>query len=142
MQAMWKHRGAVLSRGPAGRLGRRGLLYLALFQVTLPLLAPVVDVFALYGLLFLDPVAVAVAWLGFSGVQTVLAAFAFRLDRESIAPLWSMPLQQLVYRQLMYLVVIQSIVTALVGARLGWHKLERHGSARVGSVARSPAGVD
>jgi len=31
---------------------RRGLTYLMLFQVLLPLLAPVVDVFAIYGLVF------------------------------------------------------------------------------------------
>jgi len=40
MQAMWKHRGTVLHTGAAGRLGRRGLVYLTLFQVLLPLLAP------------------------------------------------------------------------------------------------------
>ena len=53
MQAMWKHRRAVIERGPSGRFGRRGLTYLALFHVLLPLIAPVVDVFAIYGLLFL-----------------------------------------------------------------------------------------
>lgn len=40
LQAMWKHRGALLQSGAAGKLGRRGLLYLLLFQVLLPLLAP------------------------------------------------------------------------------------------------------
>ena len=30
MQAMWKHRRAVIEGGPSGRLGRRGLAYLAL----------------------------------------------------------------------------------------------------------------
>jgi cellulose synthase/poly-beta-1,6-N-acetylglucosamine synthase-like glycosyltransferase len=55
LQSMWKHRWAVLQRGPAGKLGWRGLGYVLLFQVLLPLLALVVDVFALYVLLFLDP---------------------------------------------------------------------------------------
>ena len=31
----------------------------------------------------------------------------------------------------MYLVVIQSVMTALSGVRLGWQPLQRHGSARV-----------
>ncbi len=57
LQAMWKHRGALIQRGAAGKLGRRGLVYLLLFQVLLPLLAPVVDVFAVYGLVFLNPPA-------------------------------------------------------------------------------------
>jgi hypothetical protein len=40
---VWKHRGAVFERGAAGRLGRRGIPYLLLFQVTLPMLGPFVD---------------------------------------------------------------------------------------------------
>jgi hypothetical protein len=40
-----------------------------------------------------------------------------------------MPLQLFVYRQLMYLVVIQSVVSALHGTRLKWHRVQRSGSA-------------
>jgi hypothetical protein len=39
-----------------------------------------------------------------------------------------LPLQQVVYRQLMYLVVIQSVATAGYGIRLRWHKLRRTGA--------------
>ncbi|NBH10389.1 glycosyltransferase [Amycolatopsis sp. SID8362] len=128
MQAMWKHRGALRQRGPAGKLGRRGLGYLLLFQVVLPLLAPTVDVFALYGLIFLNPFLVLGVWAGFLLVQLVMALYAFHLDGERPGPLWSLPLQQFVYRQLMYLVVIQSVVTAVAGARLRWQRMERYGS--------------
>ncbi len=128
MQAMWKHRGALVQRGQAGKLGRRGLGYLLLFQVLLPLLAPVVDVFAVYGLFFLDPWRIAALWLGFLGLQAAMGWYAFRLDNESPRPLWSLPLQQFVYRQLMYLVVIQSVFTALTGYRLRWQRMERYGS--------------
>jgi ABC-type Mn2+/Zn2+ transport system permease subunit len=38
-------------------------------------------------------------------------------------------LQQIVYRQLMYLVVFQSIVMALLGGRLRWHRMARTGAA-------------
>ena len=44
MQAMWKHRKALTDSGASGRFGRRGLPFLALFGVALPLLAPVVDI--------------------------------------------------------------------------------------------------
>ncbi len=128
MQAMWKHRGALVQRGQAGKLGRRGLGYLLLFQVLLPLLAPVVDVFAVYGMFFLDPLRILALWLGFLGLQGAMGWYAFRLDGESARPLWSLPLQQFVYRQLMYLVVIQSVFTALTGYRLRWQRMERYGS--------------
>jgi cellulose synthase/poly-beta-1,6-N-acetylglucosamine synthase-like glycosyltransferase len=131
LQAMWKHRGAVFQGGAAGKLGRRGLGYLLVLQVLLPLFAPVVDVFAIYGLIFLDPVRIGMLWLVFLVVQFLMAAYAFRLDNERLRPLWTLPLQQFVYRQLMYLVVIQSMVTALAGVHLRWHRMERYGSLRV-----------
>ncbi|MEV5878480.1 bifunctional polysaccharide deacetylase/glycosyltransferase family 2 protein [Streptomyces sp. NPDC052101] len=130
LQAMWKHRGAVVQRGAAGRLGRRGLLYLLLFQVLLPLLAPVVDVFALYGVVFLDPVRIIGLWLAFLLLQLLMGLYAFHLDGERPGPLWSLPLQQFVYRQLMYLVVIQSVFTAVSGSRLRWQRMKRYGSLR------------
>jgi cellulose synthase/poly-beta-1,6-N-acetylglucosamine synthase-like glycosyltransferase len=134
LQAMWKHRGALVQTGPSGKLGRRGLGYLLLFQVLLPLLAPVVDVFALYGLIFLEPVRILGLWLAFLLLQVAMALYAFRLDGERPAVLWSLPLQQFVYRQLMYLVVIQSVWTALAGSRLRWQRMERYGSLQVPEV--------
>lgn len=128
LQAMWKHRGAMVQRGRAGKFGRRGLTYLMLFQVLLPLLAPVVDVFAIYGLVFLNPVRVLSVWAGFVVLQVAMGFYAFWLDGERAGPLWTLPLQQFVYRQLMYLVVIQSVFTALAGTRLRWQRMERYGS--------------
>ncbi len=128
LQSMWKHRHAFFQRGPAGRFGRRGLTYLALFHIVLPLLAPAVDVFAVYGVVFGDTSRVLMIWLMFVAMQGVVGAYALRLDHERLGPLWSLPLQQLVYRQLMYLVVIQSVVTALLGAPLRWHAMRREGT--------------
>jgi cellulose synthase/poly-beta-1,6-N-acetylglucosamine synthase-like glycosyltransferase len=102
MQAMWKNRRAVIERGPSGRFGRYCLTYLALFHVLLPLIAPVVDVFSIYGLVFLNPVKVTLFWLTFV-------------------------LLQVVYRQLMYLVTIQSVITALIGTRQRWQAISRAG---------------
>ena len=131
LQAVWKHRRAVLRRGD--RIGRRAIPYLALFQIALPLTAPLIDLFALYGLVFLDPVPVLGYWLAFNALNLALGWFAFRLDGESPRPLWAMPLQQFVYRQLMYLVVIESAISALAGTRPHWHKLERTGEVEIGS---------
>ncbi|MFF7703734.1 bifunctional polysaccharide deacetylase/glycosyltransferase family 2 protein [Streptomyces lydicus] len=129
LQAMWKHRRAVVELGPAGRFGRRGLSYLVIFQVILPLLAPIVDVFALYGALFRGPVLSAGVWLGFLGLQLACAGYALRLDGERMRALWAMPFQLFVYRQLMYLVVIQSVVAFLLGTRLRWQRMHRSGTA-------------
>jgi cellulose synthase/poly-beta-1,6-N-acetylglucosamine synthase-like glycosyltransferase/peptidoglycan/xylan/chitin deacetylase (PgdA/CDA1 family) len=127
MQAMWKHRRAVIERGQSGRFGRYCLTYLALFHVLLPLMAPVVDVFSLYGLVFLNPVQVIGFWLAFLGLQTVAGGYALRLDGERLRSLWILPLQQVVYRQLMYLVTIQSVIAALLGTRQRWQVIRRAG---------------
>jgi cellulose synthase/poly-beta-1,6-N-acetylglucosamine synthase-like glycosyltransferase/peptidoglycan/xylan/chitin deacetylase (PgdA/CDA1 family) len=127
MQSMWKHRRALFDRGASGRMGRWGLLNLALFQVLLPLLAPLVDLFLVYGLIFLDPLTTAALWGAVLSVQLLAATYALRMDGERLRDVWLVPLQQLVYRQLMYLVLIESVLTALAGSRLRWHKLNRAG---------------
>ena len=140
MQAMWKHRRAIVEKGPGGKFGRRGLLNLFLFQTLMPLLSPLIDVFLVYGLLFLDPVQTVIAWLAMLAVQMISTIYAFRLDSESLRPLWRLPLQQFVYRQLMYLVLIQSVLAALGGIRLGWQKLRRTGGLNALMGARLPTG--
>jgi cellulose synthase/poly-beta-1,6-N-acetylglucosamine synthase-like glycosyltransferase len=136
MQAVWKHRGAMLSRDPRERrIGRRALPYMFLFQIVLPIVAPLIDLFALYGILFMEPTRVAIAWGVFNLLQLGIAVFAFRLDREPLRPLWALPLQQFVYRQLMYLVIIESTVSAVQGMRSGWKHLPRTGDVVVGAEA-------
>ncbi|WTQ70460.1 glycosyltransferase [Streptomyces sp. NBC_00161] len=131
MQAMWKHRGAVTSRGPAGRFGRLGLPLVVLFGVVAPLLAPLVDMFLLYGVLFGDAPITLTSWGGFILLQAALSWYAFRLDSEKPWHLISLPIQQLVYRQLMYIVLLQSAITAMTGGRLRWQKLRRTGEVAV-----------
>jgi cellulose synthase/poly-beta-1,6-N-acetylglucosamine synthase-like glycosyltransferase len=137
LQSLWKHRGALL-HPKEGRIGSRALPYMVLFQVLLPLAAPLIDLFAIYSILFLDPLPILAFWAAFNACQIVLAWVAFGWDRESRRPLWSMPLQQLVYRQLMYLVVIDSLMVALMGTRLHWHRLSRTGEVEVPPSAPRP----
>ncbi len=132
MQAVWKHKSALLTRDPRERrIGRLALPYMILFQIVLPIVAPLVDLFALYGLLFGNTTLVLAFWLGFNALQLVLAAFAFRMDKEPLRPLWALPLQQFVYRQLMYVVIIESTVSALAGVRARWRHLARTGDVEV-----------
>jgi cellulose synthase/poly-beta-1,6-N-acetylglucosamine synthase-like glycosyltransferase len=135
LQAIWKHRGAV-REGRA--LGLIGLPSIVVAQVILPLLAPTFDLFALYGVLFGNPGRYLAIWAGFNVLGLCVALYAFRLDGESPGPLWAMPLQQFVYRQLLYLVVFESVMSAFAGTRLRWHTLTRTGDVVVGAPAASP----
>jgi len=135
MQAVWKHRAAIGRRavtGPGGaitHMGRIGIPYLMLFGMILPLLAPLVDLFAIVGLLYTSASTIAITWILFGSIQVLLAAYALHMDGEKLRTLWALPLQQVVYRQLLYLVVLESAVSALAGTRLRWHKLARAGTA-------------
>ncbi|MFF4506297.1 bifunctional polysaccharide deacetylase/glycosyltransferase family 2 protein [Streptomyces sp. NPDC001401] len=135
MQALWKHRKSLTDKGPSGRFGRVGMPLVVIFQIITPVFAPLIDVFTVYSMIFVDFTAALLAWLAVLGVQLLCAAYAFRLDREKYRYLLMMPLQQLAYRQMMYLVLIHSCITALTGGRLRWQKLKRTGE--VGT----PAGV-
>ena len=147
LQAMWKHRDAIGESGQGRKLGSC-LIYILLFQVILPLFAPLIDVFAVYGMFVFDLRTTLSTWLAFNVLQLVTAGYAFRLDRESLWPLWALPLQQVLFRQLLYLVGIQSVVTALLGTRLGWQSIRRTGAFSAGittgqrpSRRSLPAGV-
>jgi cellulose synthase/poly-beta-1,6-N-acetylglucosamine synthase-like glycosyltransferase len=135
MQSVWKHRRALLRRSE-GPIGTIGLPYLILFQIALPLLAPLIDIFALYGILFLNPIPVLAYWLAFNLLLLLQGAYAFHLDRERPWPLIALPLQTFVYRQLMYLVVLQSVASAVQGLRLRWQHVERSGDVEVIKAAR------
>ena len=104
-------------------------------------IAPAMDAFLIYGLLFLDVRTTLALWGWLILTQLLAGLYAFRMDREPLGPLWSLPLQQFVYRQLMYLVVIQSVFTAAYGMRLPWVKLRRTGDVRFAEdvVGRSAA---
>ena len=87
-------------------------------------------------MIFIDFKAALLAWLAVlaasnSSARPTRSGSTGRKYRY----LLMMPLQQLAYRQMMYLVLIHSCITALTGGRLRWQKLKRTGE--VGT----PAGV-
>ena len=134
MQAMWKHRHSLVERGPSGRFGRLGLPFIVLFTVVLPMLAPLLDILVLYGAFFLNRWETIIGWLAVLVIQVITAILAFRLDRERLRALWALPLQQFAYRQVMYLVLAQSLITAITGRRLRWQKLHRSGEVAVATA--------
>jgi cellulose synthase/poly-beta-1,6-N-acetylglucosamine synthase-like glycosyltransferase len=130
IQSMWKHKSALWAR-PRRSRGAQAIAVLALFQVILPLAAPLIDLFAVYSIVFLDPLPILAFWGAFNLFQLALAWSAFGFDGESRRCLWALPLQQLVHRQIMYLVVYDAIISALLGSRLSWQRVARSGDVTV-----------
>jgi len=139
LQCMWKHRDALF-RPRYGALGLIAMPNVWVFQILFPLLSPVMDLTLLWTIVSAalerleHPAEYSVTNLGqvlfyyalFLAADSLAAAFAFLLEkREEWGLLWWLFLQRFCYRQVMYYVMIKSVVAAARGAMVGWGKLER-----------------
>ena len=146
LQCLWKHRGDLFNtRRPV--LGFVALPQIWLFQIVLTMASPLVDLaivsslgWAFYGHYFHpvewspdDTLRSLFYWAAFIFLDLSAGALGMALERR--APwgdlIW-LPVQRFGYRQLMYWVVVRSVVTAIRGYRVGWGKLERRATAVVG----------
>jgi cellulose synthase/poly-beta-1,6-N-acetylglucosamine synthase-like glycosyltransferase len=145
LQCLWKHRASLFdTRQPV--LGFVALPQIWLFQIFLTTAAPLVDL-AVVSSLALSIYAWSYHpaewspdelmrglyyWAVFIFVDLAAAALGMAMERR--APwrdiLW-LPVQRFGYRQLMYYVVVKSVLTAIQGSRVGWGKLERRASVTV-----------
>jgi hypothetical protein len=73
-------------------------------------------------------------WAAFICLDLSAGALGMAMERRAPwADLVWLPVQRFGYRQLMYYVVVKSVVTAIQGRRVGWGKLERRATATVKS---------
>jgi len=132
LQNLWKHRNAFLNP----RYGTFGLLALPglwLYQITFQAVAPAVDLMILSSLWMGDLHRILFYYALFFVAELIGALVAFSLEREDKRLLVWMFWQRFVYRQLMYYVIVRSILRAIGGSSTGWGKLERKGTSRVRS---------
>ena len=155
LQCIWKHREATFStKHPT--LGFIALPQIWLFQIFLALAAPLVDLAVIYSVVaaLMDKMMHPVEWSPDKLTQSLLywAAFilvdlsacALGMALERRAPwkdlVW-IPVQRFGYRQLMYYVVIKSVLTAIRGPMVGWNKLERRATAEMQSDPQEGGGL-
>jgi hypothetical protein len=134
----------VVERGNAGRLGRRAIPYQFVMGYLIPLLAPAVDVLVVYQLVFDgDARAASIGvWLLLNLLTGLAAAYSLAIDGERVTPVWAVPFQQVVYRQLLYVAVIRGTWAALLGFRLRWQKLDREGMAALDTSSYERESID
>ncbi len=146
LQCLWKHREGLFNpKRPI--LGFVALPQIWVFQIFLTVAAPLVDlaIFSSLGWAIYARAYHPVEWSPDDSIRSVfywaafifldLSAGALGMALERAAPwkdlIW-LPVQRFGYRQLMYYVVVKSVVTAIRGYRVGWGKLERRATAVVG----------
>lgn len=134
MQCFWKHRDACFDPAHKG-LGLLSLPNILIFQILIPMLAPLADLMLLFSLFWnrTDPAAQERTWmfyLVFLLVDMLVGFIALRFEKENKWNLlWLIP-QRFIYRQLMYVILFRSISRALKGEAQGWGVLKRTGNVR------------
>jgi cellulose synthase/poly-beta-1,6-N-acetylglucosamine synthase-like glycosyltransferase len=130
MQSFYKHRRALFSRRTPG-LGWLGLPNILVFQLLLPLFTPFADLMLVAALAGGDARQAGLFYGLYLLIDLVCAAVAFRWEGESLRPLWLLVPQRVVYRPLMYYVLMRAYLKAIKGELMGWGLLKRTGRVRV-----------
>lgn len=136
MQCFWKHRDAVFNRRYKN-FGMVALPNILIFQIILPFLAPLADLLLLVsllsaglGIIQADISNIIFYYFIFTMVDVAGAALAFAFEKADYRKLlWMIP-QRLVYRQLMYYILIKSFNKAIKGELQGWGALKRTGNVK------------
>jgi len=132
-----------------------GLPQTLLFQLAFAAISPVIDLALVITILSTaaaihehgytavqgDLHRVALFWLLFAAIDLTAGFIAFALERRErwSLLLWLIP-QRIVYRQVMYSVVIKALVQALRGPRVGWGSIARTGQVSRGATAAAQRG--
>ena len=136
MQCFWKHRDAVFNP-KYKNFGMVALPNILVFQMILPFLAPLADLILVlsliaagFGIVPASLSHIVFYYLIFSLIDVAGAALAFAFEKEDYKKLlWMIP-QRLIYRQLMYYILIKSFNRAIKGELQGWGVLKRTGNVK------------
>ncbi len=132
MQAFWKNRDACFNPRYKG-LGMVALPNILLFQIILPIFAPLADLVLILSLFWNhnDPDSlhkILIYYIAFMVVDMLVSVVAFVFEKEKLSKLfWLIP-QRFVYRQLMYVILFRALRRAIKGESQSWGVLTRTGN--------------
>lgn len=132
MQSFWKHRGNLfVRRNP--NLSWIVLPNMLVFQLILPLLSPLVDLTLLVSLILPKGGIIALLYLGYYLLDLCISIMAFRFDGEkfTIREAGNLFLQRIIYRQLLWYVLLKGYLRAMKGELAAWGFLKRTGNVEV-----------
>lgn len=143
MQCFWKHR-KTLFNPKYGNFGLIAMPNILIFQIILTVLAPLADLILLVSIILsatqiivLSVPHILIYYLIFTAIDILGAALAFAFEKENPKKLlWIFP-QRLVYRQMMYFILLKSIKRAFKGELQHWGSMVRTGNVDSGSVSRA-----
>jgi cellulose synthase/poly-beta-1,6-N-acetylglucosamine synthase-like glycosyltransferase len=136
MQCFWKHRDTIFN-SRFKNFGMIAMPNILIFQIILPILAPLADIIlvlsllaASFGIVVASIPHILLYYFIFTLVDIAGAALAFAFEKENHLKLIWMLTQRLVYRQLMYFILLKSFVKAIKGELQEWGALQRTGRVK------------
>ena len=142
MQSFWKNKEACFN--PRYKYtGMVALPNLLLFQIIMPIIAPVADLLFFFSIAWSwnDPESLHKLFLYyglFLLIDVVVSVMAFAFEGEKFYKLiWIIP-QRFVYRQLMYVILFRSLRKAIKGEVQGWGILKRTGNVVLTESQKNP----
>ncbi len=127
MQTFWKNRDALFN-WKYKWLGCLALPNILIFQIIIPVIAPLADCFMIIGIISGNAEKIFFYYLLFMVVDMAVSILAFSYEKEKYSKLiWLIP-QRLIYRWLMYYILFKSIRRAIKGELQNWGVLRRTGN--------------
>ncbi len=129
MQSFWKNRDALFNRD-YGSLGWVALPNILVFQILMPLVAPLADLFMIIGIFTGNGLLILEYYGLFMLIDLAVSIMAFSFEKENLFKLvWFLP-QRIIYRWLMLYILFKAIRRVLKGQLQSWGVLKRTGNVR------------
>jgi cellulose synthase/poly-beta-1,6-N-acetylglucosamine synthase-like glycosyltransferase len=129
MQCFWKHKGAVGERR-GGVMAFVVLPNIFIFNIVLPLAYPFADSAMLVGLFLGEWHTLILPFILFTAFDVIYAMWGVWKEPQAWRLILAVPLQRVVYRQLLYYSVMKGVVRAVEGTGSGWNKFNKMGETR------------
>ena len=129
IQCAWKHKRVVVER-PLSGMTLLVMPNIVIFNILLPITYPFADAAFLLGLLLDDWQYLLLPFLFFTLFDLLYASIGVWREENRFKLLSFVPLQRIVYRQLLYYTVIRGVVRAIEGTGAGWNKFAKVGETQ------------
>ena len=129
MQSFWKHRKKLFGF-TRPNLGWAVLPNMLVYQLLLPLFSPLVDIMLIVSLISGKTMLVVVLYFGYMIIDLLISSVAYYIEKKEIPFLKLLLIipQRIIYRQLLFVVLIQSYLRAIKGELVLWGILKRTGN--------------
>ncbi|NVO19091.1 MAG: glycosyltransferase [Bacteroidetes bacterium] len=131
MQSFWKHRDLMFTRK---KLNMSWVLlpHLLIFQLILPLISPLVDITFLISLFMPQSWLIVVFYFAYFALDLCISLLSFKIENEEFKAVFIpvLFLQRIIYRQVLWYVLLKSYLRAIKGELATWGFLNRTGNVK------------